>query len=499
MPRPTSSASRSAVTTFTQSDFGRTLTSNGDGTDHAWGGVQIVVGQSVRGRRIFGRYPSLALNGPDDVGGGRMIPERLGGSVRRDARALVRHRGRGSSARRAAHRQFRRTRSRVPGLTRRCCAADGRYYYRAKRQLGVLHASQRTRVVQRRAITIALATAAPVAAQQQVPFRNDIPVAPQGISERPLPAQPVRYETAEGQNIEVTVVTRGLARPWSLAFVASDTILVTERAGTLRVIRAGKLDAEPVAGVPAVRAEGLAGSWTSRCIRTSRRTATCISPTANRSAPTTPPSRSRAAAGTGVRCATRNDVFVAGAETTGGARMAFGGDGMLYVSAGGGGEQPSAGSRQPRRQSAAADAGRPRAARQSIRRPRRLQARDLHARPSQHARPRGASGDGQDLASRDGAERRRRGQHPRARRQLRLAARELRPHVSGPAPIAALSTGRLHRSRRVLGAVDLDVGARVLHRRSVAEMARRHFRRRHALRRDSEHGQARAHSHQRES
>ena len=63
-----------SVTTFTQSDFGRTLTSNGDGTDHAWGGVQIVVGQSVRGRRVFGRYPSLALNGPDDVGGGRLIP-----------------------------------------------------------------------------------------------------------------------------------------------------------------------------------------------------------------------------------------------------------------------------------------------------------------------------------------------------------------------------------------------------------------------------------------
>ena len=63
-----------AVTTFTQSDFGRTLTSNGDGTDHAWGGVQVVIGQSVRGRRIFGRYPSLALNGPEDVGAGRLIP-----------------------------------------------------------------------------------------------------------------------------------------------------------------------------------------------------------------------------------------------------------------------------------------------------------------------------------------------------------------------------------------------------------------------------------------
>jgi uncharacterized protein (DUF1501 family) len=65
----------SSVTAFTQSDFGRTLTSNGDGTDHAWGGNQIVVGDAVRGRMLYGRYPSLQLNGPDDTGnGGRMIP-----------------------------------------------------------------------------------------------------------------------------------------------------------------------------------------------------------------------------------------------------------------------------------------------------------------------------------------------------------------------------------------------------------------------------------------
>jgi uncharacterized protein (DUF1501 family) len=63
-----------AVTTFTQSDFGRTLTSNGDGSDHAWGGIQIVVGDSVQGRRMYGTYPSLALNGPNDFGGGRFIP-----------------------------------------------------------------------------------------------------------------------------------------------------------------------------------------------------------------------------------------------------------------------------------------------------------------------------------------------------------------------------------------------------------------------------------------
>ncbi len=63
-----------SVTTFTQSDFGRTLTSNGDGTDHAWGGNQIIVGDAVLGQRIYGSYPLLQIGGDDDVGGGRMIP-----------------------------------------------------------------------------------------------------------------------------------------------------------------------------------------------------------------------------------------------------------------------------------------------------------------------------------------------------------------------------------------------------------------------------------------
>ncbi|MDX1515373.1 MAG: DUF1501 domain-containing protein [Woeseiaceae bacterium] len=62
------------VTTFTQSDFGRTLTSNGDGTDHAWGGNQVVVGDAVLGQRLYGSYPLLQIGGPEDVGGGRMIP-----------------------------------------------------------------------------------------------------------------------------------------------------------------------------------------------------------------------------------------------------------------------------------------------------------------------------------------------------------------------------------------------------------------------------------------
>ncbi len=63
-----------SVTAFTQSDFGRTLTSNGDGTDHAWAGNQIVLGGAVNGRDIYGSYPTLEIDGPEDVGGGRLIP-----------------------------------------------------------------------------------------------------------------------------------------------------------------------------------------------------------------------------------------------------------------------------------------------------------------------------------------------------------------------------------------------------------------------------------------
>lgn len=62
------------VTTFTMSDFGRTLTSNGDGTDHAWGGHQFVIGDAVIGQDIYGTMPDLAIGGPDDTRGGRTIP-----------------------------------------------------------------------------------------------------------------------------------------------------------------------------------------------------------------------------------------------------------------------------------------------------------------------------------------------------------------------------------------------------------------------------------------
>ena len=62
------------VTTFVMSEFGRTLTSNGDGSDHGWGGNVMVMGGSVNGQNIYGDYPLLELNSSLEVGGGVFIP-----------------------------------------------------------------------------------------------------------------------------------------------------------------------------------------------------------------------------------------------------------------------------------------------------------------------------------------------------------------------------------------------------------------------------------------
>ncbi|MFK7819710.1 MAG: DUF1501 domain-containing protein [Planctomycetaceae bacterium] len=62
------------VATFTASDFGRTLTSNGNGTDHAWGGNVFTVGGALNGGNIFGDYPSSLLDDALDIGRRRLLP-----------------------------------------------------------------------------------------------------------------------------------------------------------------------------------------------------------------------------------------------------------------------------------------------------------------------------------------------------------------------------------------------------------------------------------------
>lgn len=62
------------VTSFTASDFGRALQSNGKGSDHGWGGHHFVIGGSVKGGAVYGKFPTIALGTAEDAGQGRLIP-----------------------------------------------------------------------------------------------------------------------------------------------------------------------------------------------------------------------------------------------------------------------------------------------------------------------------------------------------------------------------------------------------------------------------------------
>jgi uncharacterized protein (DUF1501 family) len=97
---------RNNVTTFTASDFGRTFTTNGDGTDHGWGAHQFVMGGAVRGGDLFGTFPTLVakksgsndFDSPDQVKNGALLPttsvDQLGATLGRwfglsDSQALA--------------------------------------------------------------------------------------------------------------------------------------------------------------------------------------------------------------------------------------------------------------------------------------------------------------------------------------------------------------------------------------------------------------------------
>jgi glucose/arabinose dehydrogenase len=188
------------------------------------------------------------------------------------------------------------------------------------------------------AVTLAILPV-PLAAQQDVPMRNNTPVAPQGIKIPPPPSAPVRYETAEGQNIRVVVYTRGFTNAWSIASVADDTLLVAERGGQIRAVRNGVLDPQPVSGAPTSRVQGLSGMDMALHPDFDRNHYVYISYTKPLEGNRTTLAVARAV-WDGRALTGTTDVFVG--EGGGGGPIAFGGDGMLYISSGGGGNTQEA-------------------------------------------------------------------------------------------------------------------------------------------------------------
>jgi aldose sugar dehydrogenase len=93
-----------------------------------------------------------------------------------------------------------------------------------------------------------LVTGAGISAQRQI-----------GVARVALGDGPWVFDTAEQHKLRVVVVTKGLANPWSLAFLPDGGMLITERSGRLRIVVNSALDPQPVAGVPTSKMQRLGG------------------------------------------------------------------------------------------------------------------------------------------------------------------------------------------------------------------------------------------------
>jgi len=172
-------------------------------------------------------------------------------------------------------------------------------------------------------------------------MRGVIPPGPRPLPSPPLGDGPWLYSTFEQRDIKVSVVTKGLSHPWSLAFLPDGSILITERAGRLRIVRNGVLDPVPVAGTPQVLSRatmaGLMdlalhpGFARNRWIYISYHKPLAPGIAANSVLRGTWDGHSL----TDVR-----DVFVSDDVDTEASRIVFGKDGMLYLGIGGPGTGP---------------------------------------------------------------------------------------------------------------------------------------------------------------
>jgi aldose sugar dehydrogenase len=150
-----------------------------------------------------------------------------------------------------------------------------------------------------------------------------------------LPHMPLELDSAEEHGLRVVAIAKHLGQPWSVAFLPDGSMLVTERVGRLRVIRKGKLDREPVEGVPVVQTVGPRGLQGLMDVVLHPQFAdnrwvylTYHKPTTNGAGATTLTRGTwNGTALVGVR-----DIFESGAIDTEASRLAFGRDGMIYMS-----------------------------------------------------------------------------------------------------------------------------------------------------------------------
>jgi glucose/arabinose dehydrogenase len=148
-----------------------------------------------------------------------------------------------------------------------------------------------------------------------------------------LPESPIPIESAveAHRDLEVAIIAEGLEQPWSIAFLPDGALLVTERAGQLRVIREGVLAPDPVAGVPEVRTGGLQGLMDVVLHPDFARNAFVYlsyhRPTAENEGETVL-ARAR---WSGDALVDLEDIFESGTTRTEGSRIGFGTDGMLYM------------------------------------------------------------------------------------------------------------------------------------------------------------------------
>jgi aldose sugar dehydrogenase len=207
------------------------------------------------------------------------------------------------------------------------------------------------------AMLVLVALAAASAAQRQASRQTIAPhelrpsVAPPAIlwNTPDIPDGPIEFESAEERHLRLVVITKELEQPWSMAFLPDGAILVTERPGRLRIVRKGVLDRRPVSGVPAVQAGGIGNLQglmdvvlhpdfaSNRWIYLAYH-----KPTASGAGVTT----LARATWDGTSLVDVRDIFESDAGGTEASRIAFGRDGMLYLTISGPGSGPDVGRAQ---------------------------------------------------------------------------------------------------------------------------------------------------------